>query len=111
MKIRKNFVSNSSSTSFILTNLTKVPLTLRDFISENAHLVEKFNQEYDDIYTVDDLLRSCGNEALKPGDTSMEFGDHEGPYGHTPLGNVYDYILRDGGKSERFEWRFDHYNR
>ena len=38
---------------------------------------------------------------------NLVFGDEEG----TIIGNVYDYILRDGGTSKSFTWRFDKYYR
>jgi hypothetical protein len=42
-------------------------------------------------------------EPLKPGDNQVVFGDEQG----SMLGHVYDYILREGGASERFEWIFE----
>ncbi len=115
MKVRDGFVSNSSSTSFIITNTTDKDLTLRDFIRDNAHLVDQYNFEYYfcNHYSVQDLVKSAntGEIILKPGDTMMTFGDNDGEFACTPLGNVYDYILRDGGENDRWKWRFDHYNR
>jgi hypothetical protein len=46
-------------------------------------------------------------KALAPGENSVQFGDEQG----TLLGEIYDYILREGGESKRFKWRFDFYNR
>jgi hypothetical protein len=115
MKVRNGFVSNSSSTSFVITNTTDENLTLRDFIRDNAHLIDEYNFEYHSCgyYRVSDLVKSAktGDIILKPGETEMTFGDNDGEFACTPLGNVYDYILRDGGESERWKWRFDHYNR
>jgi len=115
MKVRDGFVSNSSSTSFVIINKTDKELTLRDFIRDNAHLVDQYNFEYHHCghYSVSELVHSAktGDIILYPGETEMEFGDHDGEFAFTPLGNVYDYILRDGGESERWKWRFDHYNR
>ena len=39
MKIRKGFVSNSSSTAFMITNLTNKEKTLVDFVEENPQLI------------------------------------------------------------------------
>ena len=43
MKTRTGFVSNSSSTSFIITNKTAQPVNLVEFVIENKHLIDEFS--------------------------------------------------------------------
>jgi hypothetical protein len=103
MKIRNGFISNSSSTSFIIINKTNKPLTLVDFVWDNRNLVEKFNEKYNTWI----LLGNCINDAEEVGkifppkeQIYMVFGDEQ----RTELGRVYDYILRDGGNTDKWEW-------
>jgi len=141
MKQRFGFVSNSSSTSFIIENKTKERLHLCEFIKENSHLIKQYEDEYSPIIgrefwkshideklnlkTLEDVISLMCQEAkeleesrgmswspkrtkaLAPGENSVQFGDEQG----TLLGEIYDYILREGGESKRFKWRFDFYNR
>jgi len=141
IKTRNGFVSNSSSTSFIIENKTKDRLHLCEFIKENSHLIKQYEEEYSPIIgkefwkshideklnlkTLEDVIslmcqeakeleKSRGTnwnpkrtKALAPGKNSVQFGDEQG----TLLGEIYDYILREGGESKRFKWRFDFYNR
>lgn len=111
MKLRRGFVSNSSSSSFIIRNLTNKNLSLIDFIKENKHLIKEFNSEYSDKVTLQDMLNSAVSEDskdyFKPGDNNCVFGDESG----TTHGRVYDYILRSGGSSKNFSWKFDEYLR
>jgi hypothetical protein len=110
MKLRQGFVSNSSATSFVITNRTAERLRLVDFVQENIHLVKQFNQEYNwHHYTEEEALAAVGNypEFLEPGENICTFGDED----CNVLGNIYDYILRDGGSSERFLWCFHEYLR
>jgi len=106
MKNRTGFVSNSSSTSFIITNLTNEPKTLKDFVLENLHLIKEFNQEYNwHNFTRDQVVKATKHYDITwaPNEEKIcTFGDEEG----NALGHVYDYILRDGGISKSFQWRY-----
>ena len=114
MKTRNGFVSNSSSTSFMITNKTNRTLTLVDFVEENPQLIEQFCDQYDwhteeSGYTQERLLESARGECvdMPPGTHEYVFGDEQG----TLVGAVFDYILRDGGESKSFKWRFNEYYR
>jgi hypothetical protein len=105
MKKRNGFVSNSSSSSFIITNKSDKVLNLIDFVRENPQLVEQWNLIYDYDDTQEELLESAEmNNFDFPADSSDEyvFGDEDG----TKVGRIFDYILRDGGESENFKWNF-----
>lgn len=110
MKFRQGFVSNSSSTSFIITNKSNKKLSLVDFVMENPQLVEDWNNEYGYDNTFEELLESAiqNNCEFDPNSSdSYIFGDEDG----TLVGQIFDYILRSGGKSKNFEWRFEEYHR
>ncbi len=110
MRIRKGFVSNSSSTAFIITNKSDEPKTLVNFVEENPQLVRMFNEEYGCDYTQEQLIESAEAENIIFDAKKKEwcrFGDEDG----TVIGNVFDYILREGGSSASFSWHFDSFLR
>jgi len=115
MKIRKGFVSNSSSTSFTITNLTDKEKTLVDFVKETPHLIEDFKKEYDwhkddKDFCQEKLLISAkeNNIIFKPNESKCcIFGDEDG----TLVGHVYDYMLRDITGSKSFNVAFDEFLR
>ncbi len=110
MKLKLDFITNSSSTAYTITNTSDKTLTLADFAMENMDLLLSFKQQYewyddDERFTEVAYLESAAREGMefKPGEEKYcVFGDESG----TTIGIVYDYILRGGGKSKNFRWRF-----
>lgn len=126
MKLRLGFVSNSSSTAYIITNKTNETKDLVDFVQENPELVDEYFEEYGEASVLtrtemegvkakknpvmrrvlqEDLIRSAreNNFVFDPHTGHyIAFGDEDG----TLIGRVFDYILRDGGESKSFRWRF-----
>lgn len=116
MKIRNGFVSNSSSTSYTIFNKSSEVKTIMDFVKENEHLITEFNEYYGCKYTLEEVLKSaeerrknCGDQYdFQPKQEAFRtFGDED----CDAIGDVYDYMLREGGESENFIWRFKSMNR
>lgn len=108
MKFRKGFVSNSSSCSFIIKNKTEDTLTVKDFAEEVHYMYDAYIERfYWHEETKEDYYKSLENEEAEqlifPGDNCIIFGDSHGPF----FSAIFDYMLREGGDSERFEWSLD----
>lgn len=111
MRARSGFVSNSSSCSFIITNTSSDQKTLVDFVKENEHLIAAYLRRYnwhdedDPPITLENMIKSAEQigTTFPPGiGKKCVFGDEDG----TMVGQVYDYMLRDGGMSKSFTWDF-----
>jgi len=116
MKIKTDFVTNSSSTFFIITNTSNKKLTLIDLIKENPQIIADYVQNYTGsderkhLFTQEKLLISAeaNNITFKPGESkTCIFGDEDG----TLVGGVLDKMLRYYGSSKNFTWKLDKYLR
>jgi len=120
MKTRTSLVSNSSSTSFVITNNSDKELTIVDFAKENLHLIDDFLNRYNwhrsSHFNSDAMINSAVVRLKQDSDKYtfkskqskiLTFGDEHGD----TIGHVYDYMLRNGGQSKNFEWSFYEYNR
>ena len=113
MKMRFGFVTNSSSTAYMIKNKTDETLTIVDFAKENPRILVDFLNTYDWYkYTQEQLIESAESRLIddekeytfKPHENKyIVFGDEQGDV----IGSVYDYELRDGGNSESFSWRYE----
>lgn len=115
MKVRCGYVSNSSSTSFVIRNISGEPKTLVDFAKETAYLCEEFERQYKIKYAKSDYIQSAKDRqfkgtgfALSPGESiKFAFGDEDGD----AIGYVCDYMLRLPKQTASFSWEFDQWLR
>lgn len=117
MKIRKGFVSNSSSTAYIITNRSNIKKKLSDFVEENGRkILRDFRAEFpnDPLEDFDgfkinfeDIMKVAKSDSYdyvwQPKEAKYcVFGDEQ----RNKLGLVFDYALRGGGSSKNWIWKY-----
>jgi hypothetical protein len=116
MKIKNDFVTNSSSTSYMIKNVSESDnLTIKSFIESIwPHIQNEMKYyEFDVIYSKDDIIKSLEENykdyfpLLPLQEKEMIWGDE-----HNNLaGRVFDYVLRPGIQTGLVEVRVNEYLR
>jgi hypothetical protein len=102
MKIRLGFVSNSSSSSFCISNITNEDKKLSDFILENIHFVDEYNCYFKDNIIKENILDNLQNLTIKANSSwVVKFDDNDRTI---PAELVFRRQLSPSGKSQSFEW-------
>ena len=89
----------------MITNLTKEKKTLVDFVAETPQIIEDYKKRYG---VEDDPRFSQGHLMVSAEENNIVFEPHEekicvfGDEQDSLIGEVYDYMLRDGYGSSSF---------
>lgn len=111
----------------MITNKTNEVKTLVDFATETRYLVDDFKEEYGwyedkDGFDEDTFIANAQERLEQGSPRDLLFEDNDGnqyiwqpeeskycPFGDEDgdlMGQVYDYMLRHGGETKSFKWRF-----
>jgi len=111
MKTRKGYISNSSSSSFIIFNDSKKPKRLLDLINENEEIVKKFVNyhmthnsykimSYDSV--IKDIKTNYNTRIVKKG-TKLEYSNESCDF----FSDLMLDLLHGKRESENFHWFTD----
>ncbi|MHA1769396.1 MAG: hypothetical protein ACTSV3_06040 [Candidatus Thorarchaeota archaeon] len=73
MKIRLDFVTNSSEVAYIIRNRTDTTKTLLDFIKELDHLIDKYNERNDYPVSREDVYEDAEGRLWSVGPNEEAF--------------------------------------
>lgn len=100
MKIKNDFVTNSSSTSYVIINNTKNDIEFSDFLKEVFPKVQNTAGKWG--ISIDDLIKDAEikkSEQLKKGNNYRRYND----WYESAIGTFFVNIL-GCGKTNRFEY-------
>ena len=98
MKAKNDYVTNSSSTSYLIRNISKTDnLTARAFIESIWNHIQNEMKFYEYEYSKEELIKSLEDNysyfpLLPLEESTMIWGDED----YTIVGQVFDYVLRNG---------------
>lgn len=93
-----------NNSTFIIKNRTNRKINMLTFVLETSYLLEKFNELYGYDITYNNFLNDVNyyNYEWNPHEKKMiRFVDE-----NNNIGKVYNYMLRENGKTNSFKWTF-----
>ena len=116
MKVRNGFVSNSSSSSFVVTNKTDENLDYSELVRDLRYIIDQYNMNYGlypytaftDEQHLNFIESAKSAKYIFKANSSIDvsFGDHDGNFSDTVVSCALDFTLRDDFESGRFVVKF-----